>query len=645
MLRVIDPAGDALGLPELQERLEVRLIDAVGRTRTLPRKGRAHGLTISTRWQLVPAPDSGQQAVEVEISLVSLEQGAERHGIQVALGLDGEARRFMVPGVFYGENRPLACDVRFPRFDPIEKVDSLTSDHWAFRADRVSHVAVFGWTDSECVALATDEQSALGLSGLGFSAKPSGELLLNFPAREEPVTYVGHDAPAPPEILLHRWQAGEIATLRFTIFVGPPDPHAYSSVLRTLYLVGRSRHELNPWMPVEEAAALAAEGLYRWHYRPDHGILAEATAFERPINEMSLTNGDRETMHVAWLSGAPSAFAMLTYGRNNDQPAYTEAGIAVLDTIASGLSPSGLFWGQWSSEGWEGGWNGHPDWVQARTVAEATLFMIRALRFEQARENDHPEWKAAIVSNLRSAVHSQQGGAFPAYVNARTGTPEDWEGAAGLLWIPALIEGAPYLEAIDALAAAELAGSYYASFVEADFINGAPEDVHLAPTSEDAYNAVMAYVALFEATSEERWLDLARGAADWMMTFRWSYNLAFPQHTTLETYDFRSRGADLASPRNQQLHGYGLICLPEMMRLAAHTGDSYYMDRTRDNLACFMQFIAREDGDFNARRGMVTGRYNNTRGPGPKGAILPVSHAWSAGLVLYACQAGLALDD
>ena len=69
------------------------------------------------------------------------------------------------------------------------------------------------------------------------------------------------------------------------------------------------------------------------------------------------------------------------------------------------------------------------------------------------------------------------------------------------------------------------------------------------------------------------------------------------------------------------------------------------MDRTRDNLACFMQFIAREDGDFNARRGMVTGRYNNTRGPGPKGAILPVSHAWSAGLVLYACQAGLALDD
>jgi len=646
VLRVIDTGGDALGLPELQARLEIRLIDAHGRTTVLPRKGRAEGFTIATRWQLVPAPEAGQQAVEVEISLVSLQEQEQGLGVQVGLSLGGEPRHFMVPGIFYGENRPLACDVRFPRFDAVlEGGDSLTSDHWAFRADRASHVVVFGWTDSECVALAADEHSVLGLNGLGFTAAGSGELLLNFPAREEPVTYVGHDAPAPPEILLHRWQAGEIATLRFTIFVGPAEPQAYNSVLRALYRSDRTAHELNPWMPVEEGAALSAEGLYRWHYRAEEGILAEAIAFERPINEMSLTSGDRETMHVAWMSGAPSAFALLTYGRDNDIPAYAEAAIAVLDKIASGLSPSGLFWGQWSPDGWEGGWNGHPDWVQARTVAEATLFMIRALHFEEARENDHSEWKAAIVSNLQHAVRSQEGGAFPSYVNARTGTPEGWEGAAGLLWIAALIEGARYLEAIDALAAAELAGSHYASFVEDDFIYGAPEDVHLTPSSEDAYNAVIAYVGLFEATSEDRWLQLACRAADWMMTFRWSYNLAFPLHTMLETYDFRSRGADLASPRNQHLHAYGLICLPEMMRLAGHAGDNYYLERTRDNLACFLQFIAREDGDFNARKGMVSERYYNTRGSGPKGAILPISHAWSVGLVLYACQAGLSLGD
>ena len=54
--------------------------------------------------------------------------------------------------------------------------------------------------------------------------------------------------------------------------------------------------------------------------------------------------------------------------------------------------------------------------------------------------------------------------------------------------------------------------------------------------------------------------------------------------------------------------------------------------------------VAREDRDFNARKGMVSDRYFNSRGIGPKGALMPVSHASTAGLVLYACQSGLSVD-
>jgi hypothetical protein len=123
------------------------------------------------------------------------------------------------------------------------------------------------------------------------------------------------------------------------------------------------------------------------------------------------------------------------------------------------------------------------------------------------------------------------------------------------------------------------------------------------------------------------------------MTFRLGHNLELPEHTLMRTYDFRSRGADIASTANQHLHSYGLICLPEMLRLSRLSGDDYYRQRTRDNLHCFLQFVAREDGDFNARKGMVTERYYHTRCFGPKGGILPLAHAWSAGLLLYACQA------
>jgi hypothetical protein len=191
-----------------------------------------------------------------------------------------------------------------------------------------------------------------------------------------------------------------------------------------------------------------------------------------------------------------------------------------------------------------------------------------------------------------------------------------------------------------------LAGEYYQRFILDEFIYGAPEDVHLTPTSEDAYNAVVSYVLLYEDDHKnEKWLQLSQHAADWMMTFRWTYNLEFPEFTMLKQLDFRSRGSDQASPSNQHLHNYGLFCVPEMLRLWRYTKDDYYLDRTRDNLACFMQCIARADGDFNAYKGMVTERYYNTNCFQPKGMLLTLSHAWSVGVILYAAQEAQAFAD
>jgi hypothetical protein len=97
--------------------------------------------------------------------------------------------------------------------------------------------------------------------------------------------------------------------------------------------------------------------------------------------------------------------------------------------------------------------------------------------------------------------------------------------------------------------------------------------VDLAPTSEDGYAAVIAYVALHRIDPTDRWLELARTAADWMLTFRYSYDVSFPSDTILGSYGFRTRGADQASPSNQHLHNYGLICTPELVALSTLTGD------------------------------------------------------------------------
>jgi hypothetical protein len=527
-------------------------------------------------------------------------------GIRVELQLPPtDDPDWLIPGVFYGENRTEACRRIYPRFVPRgADVPRMESDSWSFRADRCATPAVF----ARGGGLLTTERSPLGQSGVGFAyrgGRPS--IWLDFPYREEPLRYDGSETPAPPDVQTYRWSPGESVALAFDHGDGD-----WRAALRRVR--GRATSDV-AWVSVEEAAELAAWGLYRWHYKPDPPRLVETAAFDR---DAFGARGDRDAMHVSWVSGVPYAYALLRHGRRVGNDDYARSAESVLDHVAGNLAPGGTFWPQWTYDrGWTWGWHPDHDRAHARTVADATLFMLRA----------GPRWHEAAHSNLEVALRSQRDdGALAAAHHLRTGEAVSWEGTAGLSWIPPLVEAGHVEEA-------RRAGEYYKRFRH---YHGAPEDVDLAPTSEDGAAAVMAYVAL------EDW-DAARRAADWMLTFRYTYDVEFSPQTLLGAYGFRTRGADTASPANQHLHAFGLIGLPEMVRLARATGDDEYLECTRENLACFRQFIAREDGDFDAYMGMASERYYQTDCFQAKGMLLTLSHAWSVGVLLYACEAALEL--
>jgi hypothetical protein len=322
----------------------------------------------------------------------------------------------------------------------------------------------------------------------------------------------------------------------------------------------------------------------------------------------------------------------------------------VLDHIASNLAPCGTFSGQWTAHrDWTKGWTPGDQALHARTLAEAALFMARAVALTGDRDAGGC-WRAAVASNLEFvAAHQREDGAIPAAWHATTGEAQAWDGCAGLAWVPALVEGARVLGREDLLEPARRAGDFYARFVESELLFGAPEDVDLGPTSEDAYVAVMAYVCLAEAAApgpdRDRWLGLATRSAEWMLTFRYAWNVAFDPATTLGMLDYRTRGMDQASPANQHLHVYGLVALAETVRLARLTGNRRLLARAREHFAAARQLIARFDGDFGARRGMVPERLYQTACFGPKGEIGRLSHAWCLGLLTWACEAAAGLPE
>ena len=88
-------------------------------------------------------------------------------GIRLSLELPRtDDPQWLVPGVFYGENRPEACARIFPRFTPGRvDVGRMESGAWSFRADRCATPAVF----ARGGGLLTTERSPLGQSGVGFA--------------------------------------------------------------------------------------------------------------------------------------------------------------------------------------------------------------------------------------------------------------------------------------------------------------------------------------------------------------------------------------------------------------------------------------------------------------------------------------------
>jgi hypothetical protein len=120
-----------------------------------------------------------------------------------------------------------------------------------------------------------------------------------------------------------------------------------------------------------------------------------------------------------------------------------------------------------------------------------------------------------------------------------------------------------------------------------------------------------------------------------MLTFRFAYNVTFADDTLLGELDFATRGGDLASPRNNHLHIFGLICLADLLDLWEATRDLYYLERARDALLFSWQTIARYDGDFGAGQGMMTEQWFQADWIGVKGDMERISHVWSLGMVLH----------
>jgi hypothetical protein len=295
--------------------------------------------------------------------------------------------------------------------------------------------------------------------------------------------------------------------------------------------------------------------------------------------------------------------------------------------------------------------------VHARTTADASLYLARCLTLLGPAHAQAERWRGVLRRSLDAAVTLQlPSGQFGQLYDVVAGTVAQTEGDGGLLWIPALAAAEPLFADDPAFQkrlalAMRRAGDGYAPDVLAERLRGAPEDVSLAPTSEDGYNGLLAYAALHRRFGGDDYAALLRQVAEWTLTWRKAYNVRFPRRSLLGGFDFRTVGGDFASARNNHLHCYGMNCLDELAYVGALTGEAYFAHRADDHFAYTSQLLCTVDGQWGGQRGMCDEQFYTSDwsfwglcnwDPTPahvqKGTICGFSHVWCINMLLLGLE-------
>ncbi|MFW5860109.1 MAG: hypothetical protein ACOCYP_08785 [Planctomycetota bacterium] len=613
---------------------------------------------------------------------------------------------FLFPGFFYGSGRSDPA-LHYPALaaEDDDGDDPWASKSWDFALDRGAFPVLLAWCEQRWCGVEvephyrlqraddapagpaqwgeSEPQVGLGLSWEG--AALGGALRINLPANEAPRRH----ARCPRDAATERYlglAAGDRIALRCAVWDRDGAAHGYQPILERVYNDLRDQHPPALAATHAELADCAADGLLDWHWVADPGYMVYTAAFDRSVEFNANNKGTSLGWHfeaLGFVGGFPVVFGLLWHHARRGHSAARAAAERMIGRFcAEGQSEWGFFRasyhpgrartrnGSFPNPAPTGAvnndpsgetpfygscWQGDQCLAHARTTADASLYLARCLALLGAQHPRYGAWRSALRRSLEAALSVQDAaGRFGQLYDLCRHTVAQEQGAGGLLWIVAMDRAIP-LFADDPAFVATLetamarAGVGYAPDVEAEYICGAPEDVRLAPTSEDGYNAIMAYAALHRRSGTERDRELLQRAADWTLTWRKAYNVRFASRSALAQADFRTVGGDFASAHNNHLHVYGCNCLADLHYLAGLSGNEYYSRRADDHFAFTAQLLCLDPGQWNGQRGMMTEQFYTSDwsvwggwDPGPahrqKGTWMGFSHVWCINMILLGLE-------
>ena len=284
------------------------------------------------------------------------------------------------------------------------------------------------------------------------------------------------------------------------------------------------------------------------------------------------------------VKGLEAATIFARAGNETGNHSYTDIAERIGKFFLGGALPNGLHRDCYSLK--DGRWGGYigvgtPPELQlganTRCNGEVMFNYLRLYNLLKEVGRDRPEFFDLAVKNAAFYLEHQLGGeeegSFGRWWDI-TGRPMNTLGTNGAYIISLLVELEKMTGKRDDIGRAlEKAGRHYASLVDRNAFYADTLDADCVD-KEAGVALLKAFMDLYERSRNEFYLRYARLSAGYILSWMFTYNIAFDPRSSLGRRDFKTLGMTTVSVAHHHLDFYGMAIAFDLLRLWQATGEN-----------------------------------------------------------------------
>jgi hypothetical protein len=301
-----------------------------------------------------------------------------------------------------------------------------------------------------------------------------------------------------------------------------------------------------------------------------------------------------------------------------------QTGLAVITSLIQALSTiplEGTGYDLATGKPWNHVWLA--PWL--RNATEDMTVLMHAYQRELAHGRPHPEWLAWVKSYSDWLLQQQRAdGSFPRRWKPGTNEVEEPTGTGSYNVVPLFVlmsqitKDPKYQES--AMRAAEYVWSTWGT--HGLFIGGASDNPNITDKEAGMLSAE-AYLSLYDATREGKWLERAKAAGDFAESWIWIWNVPMPEDADDSQLHWK-KGVptvglqDITAANTGSVDEYLSWAAPTYARLFNETKDPHYLAVARVLLMDTSSMLALPGRTYDMK-GVGWQQENWRLGPGPRG--------------------------